>query len=240
MKRIISFALGNVWSWSASNNKDSLIKYARKLDVSGVEITFARKEEVYAFKLSADNRRWLRQLDYVTIHAPFHLTRDSEDDEELIKQMNMISEIYNDINAKNVIIHTVSLPSPEILKKYGFKVSTENTELRGRVTISGLERIFSQYPGIGLCLDVTHAYNWSKYETGNLVKAFKDRISQIHLSGNYRRKYHQSMRDVTKDFLFSIEPIRKLNAPIVVEEDIKVKSLKYLKEEVGYIRSLFD
>lgn len=240
MKRIFSFALGNVWSWTSSKNRDDLIKYARTLDVSGVEITFASKEEVCAFKLSNDNLSWLRQLDYVTIHAPFHLNRDSEDENEVIKQLDMISEMYNNINAKNVIIHTVSLPSPRILKKYSFKVSTENTELRGHVTIPDLKKIFNQYPKIGLCLDVTHAYNWSKYETGNLVKAFKDKITQVHLSGNYRRKYHQSMRSVTKDFLLSIEPIKELKVPIVIEEDIKVKSQKYLKEEVDYIKNIFD
>ena len=240
MKRIFSFALGNVWSWTTSKNRDDLIKYARKLDVSGVEITFASKEEVYAFKLSESNRAWLRQLDYVTIHAPFHLIRESGNEKEMIKQLNLISEIYNDINAKNVIIHSISLPSPEMLKKYGLNVSTENTELRGHVTIPDLKKILNQYSSIGLCLDVTHAYNWSKYETGNLVKAFKNRISQIHLSGTYRRKYHQSMRNVTKDFLLSIKPIKELNVPIVIEEDIKVKSQKYLKEEVEYIKSIFD
>jgi hypothetical protein len=240
MKRIFSFALGNVWSWTTSKNRDNLIKYARKLDVSGVEITFASKEEVYAFKLSEENRAWLRQLDYVTIHAPFSLVRGSENEEEIIKQLNLISGVYNDINAKNVIIHSISLPSPEMLKEYNFNVSTENTELRGRVTIPDLKKILNQYPNIGLCLDVTHAYNWSKYETGNLVKAFKDRISQIHLSGTYKRKYHQSMRNVTKDFLLSIEPIKELNVPIVIEEDIKVKSQRYLKDEVAYIKSIFD
>jgi len=240
MKRIFSFALGNVWSWTTSKNRDDLIKYARKLDVSGVEITFASKEEVYAFKLSKDNKAWLRQLDYVTIHAPFYLVRESGNEKEMIKQLNLISEIYNDINAKNVIIHSISLPSPEMLKEYNFNVSTENTELRGRVTIPDLKKILNQYSNICLCLDVTHAYNWSKYETGNLVKAFKDRISQIHLSGTYKRKYHQSMRNVTKAFLLSIEPIKKLKVPIVIEEDIKVKSQKYLKEEVAYIKSIFD
>lgn len=240
MKRIFSFALGNVWSWTTSKNRDDLIKYARKLDVSGVEITFARKDEIYAFKLSKSNRDWLRQLDYVTIHAPFHLIRDSENEKETIKQLDTVSEIYADLNAKDVIIHPTDLPSPEILKKYGFNVSTENTELRVHVTIADLKKILNQHPNMRLCLDVTHAYNWSKYETDKLVKAFKDRISQIHLSGNYRKKYHQSMRKVTKDFLYSIEPIKKLNVPIVIEEDIKVKSLKYLKEEVEYVKSLFD
>ena len=45
MKRIFSFALGNVWSWTTSKNRDDSIKYAQKLDVSGVEVTFTYKDE---------------------------------------------------------------------------------------------------------------------------------------------------------------------------------------------------
>ena len=94
MKRIFSFALGNVWSWDPSKNIDVLIKYAKKLDVSGVELTFAFKENLYAFKLSKDNRDWLRQLDYVTIHAPFQLIRRAENEKNIIKQLDFISKIY--------------------------------------------------------------------------------------------------------------------------------------------------
>jgi len=55
MPRIFSFALGNVWSWEKSKDKDKLIKYARNLDVSGIEITFGSREELYATQLSPRN-----------------------------------------------------------------------------------------------------------------------------------------------------------------------------------------
>ncbi|MBL7100776.1 MAG: TIM barrel protein [Nanoarchaeota archaeon] len=240
MKRIFSLALGNIWSWTASKNRDDLIKYAKKLDVSGVEITFAYKEEIYAFKLSTSNRDWLRQLDYVTIHAPFRLIRAAENEKEVIKQLDAISRIYKDINAKAVIIHPGDLPAPEILRKYDFNILTENLAKKSRFNLTDLRKTLSEYPNIRLCLDVSHAYLWSKYETDKLINMFKDRISQVHFSGNYRKKNHQSLRKVSNDFLESIQPIKELNVPIVIEEDIKIKSLKYLKEEVEYIKNMFD
>lgn len=240
MKRIFSFALGNVWSWTTSKNRNDLIKYAKRLDVSGVEITFAYKEEIYAFELSKSNRDWLRQLDYVTIHAPFGLIRAAENEKEVIKQLEGISKVYEDVNAKAVIIHPRDLPSPEILKNYDFKVLTENLVKKSRFTLNDLRKTLRKYPNIGLCLDVSHAYLWSKYETNNLIEAFKDKISQVHFSGTYRRRDHQSLRKVSKDFLESVQPIKSLDVPIVIEEDIKIKSLDNLVKEVEYIKSLFD
>jgi len=241
MKRVFSFALGNIRRWNTSTNRNILIDYVRKLDVSGVELTFATKEELYSFSLSKNNKHWLRGLDYVTIHAPFRLYKDSEDEKEVLKQINVISRMYHNINAKNVIIHPEDdLLSSQILKNCEFDVSTENLPRKNGVSISDLRKILHKYPQMRLCLDVSHAYSWSKFETGKLIKAFKDRISQIHFSGTYRKRDHQSLRDVSKAFLLSIQPIKKLEVPIVMEEDIETRSLEYVKEELEYVRKLFD
>jgi endonuclease IV len=239
MKRVISFALGNIWRWGESKNRADLIQYAKNLGVDGVEITFSSKEELYNFKLSEEDLNWLKSLKYVTIHAPFKLKRKSKDKQEIIKQCDIILKLYQQVNAKDVIIHPLDLPSPEILAKYPFKVSTENLVKKRNVTITKLEKIFQEYPNIGLCLDVAHAYLWSKDETQKLIDAFSERITQFHLSGTYRKKDHQSLRIVTKKFLSSIEPIKKLNVPIVIEEEIFAKDLNYLKEEVEYIKQMF-
>jgi len=240
MKKTISFALGNIWRWSESKNRDDLIPYAKKLNISGVEITFSSKEELYALKISEDNLNWLKSLEYVTIHAPFRLTRKADNDAEIIKQCEFILKLYQQINAKNVIIHPLDLPAPEILAKYPFKVSTENLVRKRNVTIADLQKIFEKYPKMGLCLDVAHAYLWSKDETRKLVNAFGDKITQVHFSGTYRKKDHQSLRIVTKDFLDSIEPVKKLTVPIVIEEDIQIKDESFLKEEVEYIKKMFE
>ncbi len=238
--RIFSFALGNVWSWTKSKNRNDLITYARKLNVSGVEITFSSKEELFLFKLSKSNKSWLKNLNYVTIHAPFYLIKKSKTESEIIKQLDIISKIYNEINAQNVIIHPNDLLPLKILNRYNFNISTENLPKRHHITISDLRKILNKYPKIGLCLDVSHAYRWSKYETPNLIKAFKNKISQVHFSGTYKRKEHQSLKNVTKDFLYSLQSVKELKVPIVIEEDIKVKDLKFVKNEIEYIKKLFD
>lgn len=236
MARIFSFALGNIWRWS--KNRASLLKYAKKLDISGVEITFATSKELFDFKLSNSDKNWLKKLDYVTIHAPFFDFAINKDENQIKIRLDCIYKLYKEINAKNVIIHPDQLPLKNLLKNYDFNISTENLESRTHIRISDLKKVFAKYPKIGLCLDVSHAYTFDKKETEELIKEFKNRITQIHFSGTYGKKRHQSLRIVTKDFLQSIEGIKKLNVPIVIEEDIEVKSVKYLKEEIAYIKKL--
>ena len=240
MKRVFSFALGNIWRWNTSTNRNALIDYVRKLDISGVELTFATKEELFSFNLSRNNKHWLKGLDYVTIHAPFRLIKGSKDQKEVIKQFNDISRLYDDINGKNVIIHPKDLLNSDIPKNFECDISTENLPPRSGVSLLDLSKVLHKYPKMRLCLDVSHAYSWSRVETGKLTKAFKDKISQIHFSGTYRKRDHQSLRNVTKNFLLSIQPIKGLEIPIVIEEDIQTRSLGYVKEEIEYIKHLFD
>ena len=176
MARIISFSLGNLWRWSENGNV--LINYARRLDVSGVEITFDYKEELYSFNISEENKEWLRSLSYVSIHAPFKLVRRAENDKEIIKQLNKISKLYKEVNAKNVIIHPTDLPRLETLLDYDFNISTENLVPKEKIDINRLKKVMDEYYTIGLCLDVAHAYLWSKHETAELTSIFKERISQ--------------------------------------------------------------
>jgi len=239
MARTISFALGNIWRWSRARNRNSLLAHIRKLEVDGVELTFSSKEELYNFKLSNENEKWLRNLSYVTIHAPFSMVRRAENEEEVIRQLVFIDRLYKKIKAKNVVIHPEDLPSPKILNKFNFNVSTENLPKKKKVSIAKLRKILKKYPRIGLCLDISHAYLWSKHETRKLVSAFGKRITQIHFSGTYKKKDHQSLRAVSRDFMLSIRPVFRLNAPIVIEEDIRTKSARFLREEVDFIRSMF-
>lgn len=221
-------------------NRNNLIDYARQLDISGVELTFSSKEDLFSFRLSPKNEAWLKTLEYVSIHAPFRLIMKSKNEGELLKQLNVIEQLYQQVGAKNVVVHPNELPSQEILGEYKFRVSTENMSKKHKVSVEKMRDILENYPRIGLCLDVAHAYRWSKNETMSLVESFGDRITQVHFSGTYKGKDHLSLRGVTRNFLSSIEPIGRLDVPIVIEEDIKTRSVAYLNKELELVRKILS
>jgi len=239
MKRIFSFALGYLTEEINSLKTKTFLDYLRELGIQGIEITFGPKKRLYSFKLDDDLKKKLRQFEYITIHAPFELVKDSENNKEIIRQLDTIAKLYSRIKAKNLIIHPDNLPSPGLLKKYNFKVSTENLKKKRRITIAKLRKILRKYPKIGFCLDTSHAYSWSKNETEKLAAAFKSRITQIHLSACREEKDHQFLSKTDKQFLSSISPIKKLNIPIVIEEEIKKINFNSIKKELEYIKKFF-
>jgi len=236
--RIYSFALGNIWRWAQSENRNGLLRYLKNLDLSGVEFTFPTENALYAFRLSKENLSWLKTLPYVTIHAPFNLFFE-ENQDNILHQMDIISSLYDTIRAENVIIHPTRSNAIELLKHFSFKVSIENMPPKMHFDGIGLKKIFAAHPDFQFCLDVSHAYLWSKHETEKLINIFGERISQIHLSGTYRRKSHQSLLTVTDDFMHSIQCIKTLNVPLVIEEDFENKSIAIVKKELSFIRRLF-
>lgn len=239
--RIFSFALGNIWRWDRSKNRNSLIDTIRALDIAGVEITLATRQDIHSFKLSGKNELWLKTLDDVSIHAPFGLFKESENEQDVFHQLDGIRKLYHQIGARGVVVH----PEPEllhsdILNEFEIKFSIENLPRKSNVPLPCIQKILRRYPRMDLCLDTSHAYSWSKYEAGKLVQNFKERISQIHFSGSYRRKQHGSLRNVSRNFLFSIQPVKRLEVPVVIEEDMEPNSLNYVRDELDYIKRLFS
>jgi sugar phosphate isomerase/epimerase len=240
VQRTFSFAIGNIWRWDNSENRNALIDYVRDLDVTGIELTLATKKDLYSFKLSNENTLWLKKLDYVTIHAPFNLFKESENEKDVYDQLDTMVTIYHQVDAKRIIIHPEpKLIQSDILKGYPVQFSIENLPRKHNFSISFVKTILDKYPHMDMCLDTSHAYSWSKYETCKLIQAFMKKISQIHFSGSYRKKMHVSLRKVSKNFLYSIQPLKYLDVPIVIEEDLEIKSLKYVRQELEYIKRLF-
>lgn len=241
MNRILCFATGCLWRLCDKKNRANLIKYAQRVEkfgIRGVELTIAKKEELYKTKLSPEQTKWLRSLDYVSIHAPFRLLRRADNLEEVIKQLDCIDRIYRKTNARMVIIHPLDLPPKRLLDRYDMNFSTENLPKKRHVTIPMLKKIFKEYPKLGLCLDVAHAYLWSRFETERLVRDFKSKITQIHLSGTYKGRDHLSLQQVTPIFLKSIKSIKELKVPIIIEEDIKNKNMQFIEKEINHIKSI--
>jgi hypothetical protein len=224
---LISFATGRLWN--VSNNKDFLSKI-KKFDVDGIEITLGKRfgHRVIPKKYF----KWLKSKKCVTIHAPFKMVRIAESDEKLFAQFKAIEKSYKSVNAKSLITHPYEVPSKKIRKKLKMNFLVENMEKRRWKKRLEFEKILEKNPEIGMCLDVSHTYTCSPKETGRIIKKWKYRIKQVHFSNCYRSMCHAGFRKVTPGFLKSIEPLRELNVPIVLEIDMVRNDFRKIKKEI--------
>lgn len=241
MARLIGFSLGTIWRWVSKDNAAGLIDYARKLDIDGIELNFSRGM-LLGMRLDRSQLAWLRKLRYVSIHAPFELQKPVgvRGAEEFAYQMDRIWELYRRVRAKNLIMHPGQLPGRRLLDEYDFRVSTENMSCGPGSTTAALKRILHDYPDIGLCLDVSHAFAVSSTETGRLVGAFESRISQVHISCTCGSRTHQSIGRATAAFLSSIKPTMRLDVPFMIEEDVRKEDMERMKAEIRLVRNILD
>ncbi|MFH0928813.1 MAG: hypothetical protein V1818_00475 [Candidatus Aenigmatarchaeota archaeon] len=238
--KLISFSLGTLHKWMDCVNRASLLKFVKKLDIQGLEITLATWEQVYNLSFSKADLKYIKGLEYVSIHTPFKITRRSTDRNEIKNLLTRIEKIYNETNSKAVVIHPADIPEPRILEKYSFKIITETVpQSHKEYRNLKLKSVFKKYPKVGLCLDVAHSYRNSKTETEYVVKNFKKIIKQIHLSGVYRNRDHISLNSATEDFMKSIEPIKSLDVPIIIEEGFEKGSIESIRREIKLVRKLF-
>lgn len=241
MARLLGFSLGSIWRWAGEGNAAELLGYARQLGIDGIELNFSQ-DMLLGMRLDGRLLSWLRKLSYVSVHAPFELQKPAgrHGAEELASQLDRIWDLYRRIRAKNFILHPSQLPGRRMLDWYGFSVSTENMSSGYGSSTAVLKKVMRDYPDIRLCLDVSHAFSVSGREAARLVAAFEDRISQVHLSCTCGGRTHQPLGRATKAFMRSIEPVKRLRVPFIVEEDIRKKDMERVKDELRLARSILD
>ena len=108
--KIICFALGNIWRFSESDNRADLLEKIQDLDIDGVELTIGTVHELENFKLKRSQISWLKELKYVSVHAPFKLLSNPK---KIKIYLDKLQEIYDLTNAKTIIIHPDNLPKKE-------------------------------------------------------------------------------------------------------------------------------
>ena len=235
LNNILGVALGNFWRWEKNPNRASLIKYAKQFNLEGIELTVGRKGEAFAFSFDEKDLEFLSSQRYVSIHAPFHILRSTSGEDEIIKLLTLVEEIYNKTNAKTVVFHPNDIPPDKVLKRFNFHMSIENMPKNRWFSIADLEKLLERYKNAGLCLDTAHAFSYSQNHLKEIIDRLGDKITQVHLSGRGNGRDHVRLRDADEGFYESLKPLKKLNVPIIIEEDLEF-DMEKAKEEVEEIK----
>jgi hypothetical protein len=230
----ICFATGSLWRLIG---KKDIIEMISELDIDGVEYTFGK----YYNERIPNEKDFdiLKNYKYNSVHAPFRLSLDWVSKDEFNKIIGLVANDYKKMNAKNIVSHPTQV-LPKKLPKIDFVTENLNPKQGKDRPRDGFEKVLNKNSDWGLCLDASHAYDWGIEETERIVKKWKKRIKQVHFSNNRYHKDHLTFEKVSKDFLKSIDPLKDLNVPIVIEEDMYYTKVNDIKKEIKRVREILS
>lgn len=231
----ICFATGNLWRLMT---KFDVIDIISKLDIAGVEYTYGKNLNERPIKEKEFDL--LKDYSYISFHSPFLFSLYYLKENEFYDQLSLMEYNYSKLNAKAIVTHpeqTNYFPD-KINSKMNFLTENMNLSKRKKRLKNGFENTIKKRPDFDLCIDINHCYSWGIDETERIVKKWKNKIKQVHFSNNRYGKGHLPFEKVSKDFLKSIEPLKDLNVPIIIEEDMPYTKIKDIKEEIKRVKKI--
>lgn len=202
-------------------------------DLSAVELSALRDHELGPLIRSIPYLD-LGGFEYRSIHAPSKLVGLTEAD--LVTTLGVGASW-----GFTVIAHPNIITQPELWAVLGPKLLIENMDKRkpGR-TVEELRPLFEILPEAGWCLDVAHAHqiDTTMGVARELIKAFGDRLRQIHISEIDNAGRHHALSVVT---IWAVQSISKLlpeRCPAIIESIVPASGIP--KEVEAVKRSFGD
>lgn len=172
-------------------NFRSAVSWMKDHDVRTMELSALRFEELEPLVNQLD-RMDLDSFSYISFHAPSSFSKDQE--ARVIELLQPVRE-----RKWNIVVHPDVIYTPQRWECFGKHLLIENMDRRKAVgrTVSELSYFFDLLPQARLCLDVAHARQIDStlsLLTG-LIRAFAERIAEIHISELDSRCRHVPMSD---------------------------------------------
>lgn len=163
----------------ARGDFDSALRMLAPYELEAVEISALRLTELGSVVEAIPRLCSRERFRHVTVHAPSKF--DASEEGPIASALASVLPLVD-----GVILHAESFHDPSIWRAFGGKVLVENADIRKRRgrTAAEMEHILAMLPEARVCLDLAHAHqvDFSLTETRRMLRAFGDRIGQIHLS----------------------------------------------------------
>lgn len=202
MKRYIGFSTGAI---GKGDIKKSLsILYNTSADA--IELSALRYEELSSIVEALDAND-LTQYKYVSVHAPSRFTVDNEPH---------IISVLRSLNLP-IVVHPDTITS-EDWNVLGSSLLIENMDTRKYTgkTVEELKPWFSKFPESKMCFDIGHAYQLGIGNVLDIIRTFKGKIQQVHLSLVDKDCAHHKI-PTEQEMTRLLEYIKDVDAHIILE-----------------------
>lgn len=240
MKRLVCFSSGSLYVSTEKSDFHRDIKKCFKLRrTDGVEILFAEATKLIQFKFDKSELDFLRGLKFKTIHAPFyfnakHLKARYNNSPVYKKLLKKLYRLYDQIECDNINIHPHQIRSYKIFNTKDYQHSIENATPRQNFAVGYYRKILKNNTNFKFVLDTTHALAGG--ELKKLAKEFKKDIIYCHLSAFENERLHLFLHATGKRALKELNPVKKLNCPVVSETWTEDPKLKPHQKEIDFAR----
>ena len=240
MKNPICISVGCVYRIFGDRYNER-IEALRKFSPAGLELSFFYPKYLLDFEMSKDNLEYLQTLKFNSIHAPMWdiVYGNNKKCKETLKK---ITELYKQINARNVVFHKDSVEDYSVITGYDFVASIENDDWKNsKNTIEDIKNILDNNREFKLTFDFAHAITTSS-DISEYINYFKDRIIEIHISviptkelgiHAFLHKYDdEEMRRL-------IQLLKTIDAPLVLECEVpNAKEIELIEKEMDFLKKV--
>ncbi len=231
MKNPILISTGNFWDGKNPLDNLEAIKKITKLDVDGIEITFADPKLLEGF-FSNEVRNLLQKFKIIGMHMPAVKYQKNDKVRDIIKKCYCI---YRLIKADYAILHLNWLKDSDLFRGTRWNIVIENGGSKHGYLVKEMQEFLKKNRRFKMVLDVNHAYESD--EIGEYVKKLKNKIYAVNLGGGEipDAAGHKLFCRAPKEYIASCEPIKKLDCPIVIESNWG-SDPKSMNKEIAFIR----
>jgi hypothetical protein len=229
---LLGFSTGVMYKKYPSSSKE-IVDLCLGLGCNAIELNVASVKETELLEENIEKiQASLAKFDYVSLHSPGIkvIFRNDETTKEIL---NVFQLAYNTFQCQCLVVHPDKVEDWKVFDNYHFNIAVENmSDDVPFATPENLNPIFEKNPNYKMVLDVNHAYKTynSPKLTTELSAAFRDRISEIHLSG-YDTFHDPLYRTKQLDIIQSV-PSKKL--PIIIESGCD--TIEDMEKEYDYIK----
>jgi hypothetical protein len=197
----------------------ALVMMKEDLSLSVLELSALREPELEPLVLAFDVLD-LRRFSYVAIHAPSVM----DDEQRVVKLLDGVA-----VRGLPIVVHPDAIRDWSLWRHFGALLCIENMDKRkpmGR-SRNELGRCFDLLPQAGLCLDLGHArqIDPTMTEAELILRAFGDRLKQIHLSEVDTQSKHDRLSYTTACACRRVAALIPEMTPIVLETPVREEEM---------------
>lgn len=200
--------------------------------INGLEICIAKEKEMDEIDSNKEYLKFLQSFEYNILHAPFKkffVTKKNY--KAIFEKIILFAKM---IKAKHVVWHLYNVESVELLSRFEYPYTIENT-LTGCWNGTKIIEVFNKNNLLKMTLDTSHAYHFGKEEFTLLTAKLEKNITHIHLSNIideiHHVQFHQRKGIPLKEILDKLP--RKKELLITMEENFD--NTKDMSEEIKYV-----